>query len=299
MKTALVRLLCITFLLSGCKKNEINVDGNLTDGFCIVSGDKVILNSGDIDFYDYSAHLIYLKPHKSFAADIQGIGGFTVYANGKEIYAGQTLPGYSSSMSSGPVIRTHPSFYGDYIVPVDFFPKTDSLGNPIPDPREDERIVEALKAHNQFHAGLSCELKSVNYVSSDDVKVTLQLKNNDSFSYWYLDPQKMGTGLFHWFTNGLYLYGSDNAVVYTHTMEPVAADPWNGWKKEWLSVIRGNESKTLTIVYRGFDKVPKGRYRTAFEYPGLSSQVSRNDLYPDNVQVWLGKLEMSSEATVE
>ena len=43
MKTTNVFLLFFIFLIIGCEKNEVISDKNLTDGFCIVIDDKVVL----------------------------------------------------------------------------------------------------------------------------------------------------------------------------------------------------------------------------------------------------------------
>lgn len=299
MKTTTAILFIIAVLLTGCNKDEIDFNKSLTDGLCIVSNDEVVLNHNDFEYYDYSTHLIYLKNNKSFADDIEGIGGFTVYANGDEIYSGQTFPGYSSFLPSGPVIATHPSFYSDNIVSIGFILKLDTLGNFLPDPREDERIVDALKKYNQFHAGLSCEIKSVQYLSSNNVKIELLLKNNDSFNYYYIDPEKTGIGLFHYFTNGLFIRDFNTHKSYTHKIETVSADPWNTWEKDWLSIINGNESKVVTIIYDNFEDVPKGHYKATFEFPGLSFQVDKNDIKQNNGQIWLGELNMMKEITIE
>lgn len=299
MKTTSAFLFFIAILFVGCEKNEIDFYKELPDGFCIVANEKVVLNHNDIEYYDYSTHLIYMKENKSFVADIESIGAFTVFADRMQIYKGQTVPGYSSFLPSGPVIATHPSFYGDNIISIGFIQILDSLGNVLPDPREDERIVEALKKYNQFHAGLSCEIKTVQYLASNNVKVELILKNNDSLNYYYLDPNKMGENLFHYFTNGLSIRDFNNHKSYTHKIETVQPEPWNSWKKDWLSIINGNESKTITITYNNFEEVVPGRYKATFEYPGLSYQVDKKDILQDNGQIWLGKLNMIKEITIE
>lgn len=299
MKTILTVLFIIAVLLTGCDKNELGINGKLTDGFCIVSNDKVVLNPADFDYYDFSAHLIYLKENKSFAGDMENIGTFKVFANREEVYSGQYHPAYSSSLPSGPVIETHPSLYGDYTVSIGRIMYLDSLGNFLPDPREDPRIVKALKKYNQFRGGLSCEIQSVQYLSSSNVKVELRLTNNDSFNYYYLDPDKTGIGLFHYFTNGLIIIDYQAHKTYNSGIEVVSADPWNTWKKEWLSVIAGNESKVITIVYDHFDEVPPGQYKATFEFPGLSSQVEKNDLVQEDGQIWLGKINMMKEISVD
>ncbi|SHE68777.1 hypothetical protein SAMN05444274_102113 [Mariniphaga anaerophila] len=299
MKTIIPNLVVIVILLTGCDKDQFDTDKNLTDGFCIVSNNEVVLNHNDFEYYDYSTHLIYLKDNKSFADDIESIGDFTVYAGGDEIYSGQTLPGYSSFLPSGPVIGTHPSFYNDNIVSIGFILYLDTLGNSLPDPREDERIIDVLKRYNQFHAGLGCEIKSVQYLSRANVKAELLLTNNDSFNYHYIDPEKTGIGLFHYFTNGLLLRNFNAKKTYTHKTDIVSADPWNTWSKDWLSVINGNESKVITLVYDNFEDVPKGQYSATFEFPGLSFQVDKKDIIQNNGQIWLGKLNVIKEIVIE
>lgn len=299
MKTTTTFLLFLSVLFVGCQKDEIDIYKELSDGFCIVANDKVILKHNDFEYYDYSSHLIYLKDNKSFVNDIENIGEFKVFAGKEEIYSGQTSSGYSSFLPSGPVIGTHPPLYNDNIVSIGFILFLDTLGNFLPDPREDERIVDALKKYNQFHAGLSCEIKSVQYLSSNNVKVELLLKNNDSFNYYFLDPEKTGVGLFHYFTNGLFIRDFDSYENYTHKIETVSADPWNTWKKDWLSIINGNESKVITINYDNFEDVPKGKYKATFEFPGLSFQIDKRDIIQDSGQIWLGELKMRKEITIE
>lgn len=299
MKTISAFLFFIAILFVGCEYNKIDFNAELPDGFCIVANGKVLLNQNDIEYYDYSAHLIYMKENKSFADDIESIGVFTVYADRVQIYKGQTVPGYSSFLPSGPIISTHPTVYGDYIIPIEVRQILDSLGNVLPDPREDERIVEALKKYNQFHAGLSCEIKSVQYLSSNNVKVELTLKNNDPLNYYYLDPNKMGTNLFHYFTNGLSIRDFKNHKSYTHKTQAIQPVPWNSWKKEWLSIINQNESKTITITYNNFEVATPSRYKATFEYPGLCYQVEKKDLLQDNGQIWLGNLNIIKEITIE
>ena len=63
MKTTITILFAISVLLTGCEKDENDFCKNLADGFCIVSNDKVVLKHTDIEYYDYSTHLIYLKDH--------------------------------------------------------------------------------------------------------------------------------------------------------------------------------------------------------------------------------------------
>lgn len=300
MKTTSAVLIFIALLLVGCEKNEIDNSKELSDGFCIVVDDEIVVNHNDIEYYDYSNHLIYMKSKQSFPSDIEEYRNFTVFADKDEIYSGQIFPPDFTILPSKPTIFANHSMYGDYIIEIQSMSqKWDTLGNVITDPREDERIVEALKKHNQFHAGLSCEIKSVQYIASNDVKVELILKNNDSFNYYYLDPDKMGINLFHYYTNGLFIRDFNSHETYTHKIETISAEPWNSWKKDWLSIINGNKSKTITISYNNFEEVVSGEYKATFEYPGLSFQVDKKDIVQDDGQIWLGEINMIEDITIE
>lgn len=299
MKAKSVFLFIILISFVQCENEVIDFNGKLTDGFCLVSNDVVVLNHYDIDYYDYSSHLIYLNSNKSFNEDIENIGEFKIYADSEEIYSGQTHPGYSSSFPIGPIINTHPSFYGDYIVPISLNQFFDTTGNTLTDPRDDEKIVKALKKYNQFHAGLSCEIKSIQYFSSNNVKVEFQLKNNDTFNYYFIDPDKTGIALFHYFTPGLVLQDLNSLSYFTHKINIISAEPWNSWNKDWMSIIKSNETKTIIITYNNFEEVGNGEYRAVFKYPGLTYQVDSKDIVQENGRIWLGKLPMTTEIIIE
>nr|WP_321487394.1 hypothetical protein [uncultured Draconibacterium sp.] len=297
--------LLVLFVVTGCDKeddlneDEIEIKKNLTDGFCITSNGEVVLTHNDFEYYDCFAHLIYLNDNMSFVEDFENLGEFTVFAKEEEIYSGETWPLYLSSTPTGAIIRTLPSFYSDNIVPIGFVTYLDTLGNSVPDPRNDERIVDALKKYNQFHAGLSCEITSVEYVSSTNVTVKLLLKNNDDFNYYYIDPEKTGIGLFHYFTNGLYIRNFNTYEIYEHEIETVSAERWNSWDLDWLSVINGKQSKEIIITYNNFEDVPSGQYKATFEFPGLGFQVDKEDIIQDNGQIWLGSLRIQKEITID
>lgn len=296
METTSASLVIIAVLITGCEKYDF--EGQLTDGFCIISGDAVVLNHHDVEYYDYSSHVIYLKNSKSFAENFENLKAFRIFADREEMYTAYNMPGYSSFMPSGPVIFSYPAFYGDYILPIGFIQIYDSLGNVKPDPREDPKIVRALKKYGQFREGLSCEIKSVRYVSSKNVQVDLLLKNNDSFNYCFLDPAKMGTGLFHYFTNGLSIRDFKGHKSYTHHTEAIQPQPWNSWKSDWLSIIYGNDSKTMTITYDNFDGVGPGQYKATFVYPGLAYQVKKDEITQGNGRIWLGSIDMIKEISI-
>ncbi|MEF8812071.1 MAG: hypothetical protein V5A47_14180, partial [Bacteroidales bacterium] len=122
--------------------------------------------------------------------------------------------------------------------------------------------------------------------------------NEDSFSYYYLDPGKMGTGLFHYFTNGLYISDEATHESYAHKMKVESPESYKTWKKEWLSLIKSGETKTSTITYNRFEVVPTGMYTARFTFPGLH-WVDKEELKQDQGRIWLGKISFQKEIIVQ
>lgn len=293
MKTMLLLLLVLAGILAAsCEQDDISVRG---EGFCMTIGDKVVLKPEDIDYYVLSTHMIYLKGDNSFLKEELYRDSFQISANGEKIYSGGFVSWVMSSMPLGPAIYT-PGFYGDYLVPITFGSYFDLNGKIVPgeDPRGDPRIVKALKDYDQFHEGLSCEIRSVQFTSENMVSLELELINDDSFDYYYLDPDKMGIGLFHYFTNGLSFWSPTLKKSFENHAQHIQPEPWNSWKMDWLSLILSHERKTIWINYTNFDPISAGEYRLYFQFPGLS-HVERADLVQRNGRIWLGDLDLSQD----
>ncbi len=294
MKSYLLFFAMGLFIFCGCEHDEPVVSGA---GVSMTVGDKVVLTSKDIDYYDLSSHFIYLKKANSFLTDDKFVrDSFEVYANGEKIYKGEFRSWAMSSMPFGPAIYTPSLFHGDYVIPIVFGSYTDQNGKKVPavDPRSDERIISALKSWNQLHVGLKCEIKSVGINAGGKVSLILELTNNDSFNYYYLDPEKMGLGLFHYFTNGLSLWSPTLKKSFDNHVQHIQPQSWDSWNISWMSVIHSNERKTISINYTNFDPLSAGHYKLYFQFPGLQ-QVEKDDLVQRNGRIWLGTLDLSQD----
>lgn len=302
MKPLTICLAVLSLLVLACE-HEQNLPKDflrtceleLTDGFCLVSDDRVVLNHHQIEYYDYSAHLVYLKDEISFSEDIVGSGVNAVYAGGESIYRLANMNGYDSYMPAGPLIWNQ-SFYNDYVMQIDLLRMLDA--DQQDDPRVDPRIREALLKYDQFHEGLACEIVDIRTPEPGYVLLELELRNEDDFDYLYLDPGKMGMALFHYFTNGLFLMNS-SWESFAHKIEITQPEPWDSWNPAWLSVIESGETISLSIEYLEFDEFPSGNYTARFRFPGLSGQVQKDDLVQAGGRIWLGDLDVSLPLTVD
>lgn len=294
--TVLFNTMLFLVLMIGCEKNDNDIETEIKDGFSLIINDSITYNSNSIDFYDFSSHLIYLKSGNVFS--FSNRGAFMIQVDNEEIYTGQMFPMYSSYMPSGVYIRCTPTFYEDYIIPIGFSQIIDSEGNSIEDPRNDSKIIDALKKYNQYREGLSSEIISVQKLIDNKVKITIELTNLENDNILYLDPDKMGLEFFHYFTNGLIIRDSQSNS-YTHKLTTQEPEPWDSWTADWLTVINGNETKTITIIYNDFDLLPVGKYTVSFSYPGLSHQIDLEDLQQINGRIWLGELNNTKTIDIE
>jgi hypothetical protein len=289
--------IALAFAISmfGCG-DRMDIEPSNADGLQIkitASDDKgnhynETITSSDIDCYDFSSHYVYLKKEKPFLKEIV-IGNFCVYIADKEIYKGLLHPVYSSTMSQGVVVYTPNILLPDYIFNIDWIYILQHADDPLPnDPRDNQEIINSLKTNDLYREGLSCEIQSVRFLSNNGVELKFKLTNNDNINYYHLDPDKMGFGLFHYFTNGPAFLNVGNPEYYCHKMEVVHPDPWDSWQKEWLSLIKGKETKIFTIEYNLFEQMPAGKYRVSFSFPGLT-HVDRKDLNQIDGRIWLGE----------
>lgn len=292
MKPYLLFFSAVLFLLCACERDELQVSGT---GLAITVGEKVVLTANEIDYYDLSTHFIYLKGVDSFLNDKLVRDSFQVYANGEKIYSGVFHSWVMSSLPLGPAIYTPTMFYDDYLIPIDFGSYINLDGKKVPpvDPRNDPRIINALKSWNQLHEGLQCEIRSVQ-LNSGKVLLELELINNDSFNYYYLDPEKMGLELFHYFTNGLSFWSPTLKKSFDNHVQHIQPNPWNFWDINWLSLIHSKEKKTIRINYSNFDPITAGQYKLYFQFPGLS-HVEKSELKQQDGRIWLGNLDLSQD----
>ncbi|MFN8256312.1 MAG: hypothetical protein U0W24_11515 [Bacteroidales bacterium] len=274
--------LFLYLMLLGCKKDDLNPG---LEGFNIIINNKVVLSNNDIEHYDFSSHLIYLYDTNAFNHQLNYQDNFFVYANGQEIYQGQFTPALTTVLSV-PYI-TASNYYSANIVPINFMRILDDAGNQVnDDPRGDSRIVSVLKEFHKYHPGLECHLKSVSYVSENDVTAEIEIFNPDSYDYFIPDPDKMGLSLYHFFTYGLFFNNYNPPTFYFNNIETESPQPANTWKMEWITLIKSNETKTFTIHYDNFDALAPGQYEARFNFFGLNVDMDYLEL-PEG-RIWQG-----------
>jgi len=262
-------------------------------GFHMNTGSLIILEQNEIDYYDGSSHLIYLKDENSLIKHLSG-ALIDTYVDSTFIYPLVMYPMTSNSYArSGANIMSWPTLYPSNVVFIDytdFERKTDN--------RNDTRILNVLENSNKYHEGLNCDIQSVQVTADNKVKLELTLTNNDSFDYYYMDPTKMGLKLFHYFTEGLIL-DDNQGNKYLQRIGSTPPESLKTWSMQWLNLIKKGDEIAISILYDQFDTIPAGQYQASFQFPGLTYQVTKDDIQQSAGRIWLGKLNTTKYITIE
>lgn len=279
--------LLLLLLFAGCETSDYLEDA---EAFQITRNGELVLDLSDIELYDFSTHILYLNENNRLNGDFDQLNGATVTVDGQELYTLRIQEPNSSAIHPGPQIFRKMDTFGDFAFRIRFVSLTDGTSTPHVDPRENKKIRDALKRHGKLREGLALEILSVESQGSL-VKTKVRLRNIDSFSYYHLDPVKMGNGLFHFYTNGLSFFNpAIKSYIYDQSVAQ-SPEPWNYWTKEWLSEIQPNESKDLVFTYN-LGTVPAGQeLRFSFDFPSPELSIkNRNDLYFKSSRIWLGSV---------
>ena len=288
-------------MLLSCSKEQIDlaerIPAGLTDGFCLVIGDSLLITHEEISHYDLSTHMVYFKEEQEFLRDRINLdmayNTFRVFAGRDSIYGGPFYPMWSSSIFPGPCIHW-PSFYPPYALSI-------QLGYPWPngpaengDPRSDSRILTALEQFDQLRQGLMCTIDEIQVLQGGGVEFSFTVNNLDEENYYVLSPEKMGHGLYHYFTNGLYLWSEATSYLENGMVHEA---PQEGWDISWMDLLEGGTSLSYTLTYSNFEAIPPGTYDASFRLPGLS-WVDQGKLHRAGGSIWLGYVYAQSAVTI-
>jgi hypothetical protein len=305
MRRAIAPLILLVLISAGCETEKdpvykpLDPSLHLTDGFCLLKNSRVVLNHYDIDYYDYSAHLIYLNDPGAFEEKFIGPGSGAVCADSTWVYDLNFFSHASSYFPQGPIIWWPFFYYGDDIIFIDQAWETVSMIASGSDPREDPRIVEALNKYDQFRHGIQFEIVSVKYNSPVDVVLELDLWNEDAENYYYWDPEKIGMAQYHYLTFGLSLHDTVDGTRYSHQVEAVSPDFQQSMDLDYMSLLKSDSTVRLTLNYDRFDTVPPGNYIALFRFPAPTFNIERGDLEQADGRIWLGEQYLASEMAVE
>lgn len=286
VKNTLLFIIIFAISLTSCDEFNSGTDGD----FLFKIGDDLEYSHDDIKLYDSSTHILYFRTnHPEFENCNQS--SFSFYVGKDKIYQGSFWPSYLCSFPTGAFISTMPFFYPDYALRIEY------AGGNEPDSRNHPRIINALKKHNLLHSGVSAVINSIE-IDGSQLDFSFTVTNRDQTDLLILDIDKMGPGLFHYFTNGLVIYDSDYNNIFSSTIEYQSPSHSNTWRIDWLSVLNSGKSKQFKILYPIDEAISPGNYCASFAFPGLY-YVGIDQLFKDNARIWLGNVRAGKEITIQ
>lgn len=273
---------CILLAVS-CEKNS--------DYVFIRLGSGQEFRFSDIELYDTSTNILYFRKSQEYLEDMYE-NTFSFFSDGGLIYRGIFLPGYSSSIPTGPFIWS-PPMYGNYALKIENMLHPDGT-----DARKDPLFIRVLSQQNLLHSGLEISSGSV-VISGTLLTFKFTVTNHDQDDLLILDPDKTGLNLFHYFTNGLHIYDPDHNEVFSGGIQHQSPNPRNSWRPEWLSELKSGDSREFTLNYTIENPLKPGEYIITFRYPGLGNQVRKEQLYQGSSRIWLGDISLNERNTIE
>lgn len=265
----------------------------------LVLNDDPWLTHNDIEFYDFSTHCIYLKKDKSYF--FENYGGkfyqfnpelisrpFVIVAGNERCYVGALHSGLLSMAPAGPYMNE---------LDVGYFPADvmhiSRAWSDDGDIRSNPKVEEVLIEQDLFHAGLEIELTSFQLVDNSDtstVEYSIKIKNNDQDNLYIIDPAKMGSELFHYYTNGPHLWDySKPLYLYSQFKEVDSPEPYDSWNFEWFTLVKSNQSIERTILLKGYPHIPNGNYVGYMNFSN-PTKITKENRYVADSRIWIGSI---------
>jgi hypothetical protein len=238
------------------------------------------LGPADIAAYDSSARLLYLREGVRPPALKPSLRGtpFVLTAKGERIFLGafwslvsSFLPADGAPVINMPAFEAAPDTIALDIVRIE---KDGEVPAERKDPREDPRLLAAFREAGRLREGLEVRLERVEVAprgKGATVRYTYTLKSRDADPLLVLDPDRMGSPLFHHFTNGV---GLTRRGTELHIIRPdltgFTKGPPAGKEVDpsWLSVLPPGGSMTRTVELPAYPQIPRRRFEASFAFHG-------------------------------
>lgn len=161
------------------------------------------------------------------------------------------------------------------------------------DVRSDPQVRAALIRANLFHGGLGLELNSVTVVQIADISTVqygLTLRNNDRDALYAIDPDRMGSELFHYYTNGVVFARENQPPIWAEHKTVTPPSPHDSWQPSWFSRIKSGQSLERTVTLRGYPSIPRGQYSCYLTFSG-PKRIEREQRNLTDGRYWIGEIE--------
>jgi hypothetical protein len=264
-------------------------------GYLLKFSDGSIYKEKDIEFYDSSTHILFLKDklkidYMSGTSPNIEYAKFTINVDNDVIFQGLIYPSLNTRVPDGYHIpsNTLSTFESDIL-------KFHYSGINTQDARNDHRIINAFEKSHLLNAGISCTIDSIcvcSYIDST-VKCTFTIRNNDDINYYIPDPGKMEVQKFNTFFGDLVITNKETHKYHSPTTDKISPD-WDYTMKD-LSLLEEKCRITFTYTLSLIPKIDKGSYEARLRFYTFSTLIRFDyltmSLSQENGRVWIGETQ--------
>jgi len=267
----------------------------------LILDSKPWISDEDIEYYDWSSHCIYLKKDKTHYFPNWKNDEFTefppewadkpflVLANDQRCYMGFFGSALSHYWVAPEIFDGYNNGYPSDILFIDWsWLYHDS-------PQNNQDVKDALINTELYRGGISVTFDTtdaiLNIDNADTSTITYKftITNNDMNNLYVLDPDKMGTELFHRFTNGPVFQNLETKRLYESRWKVTATVPsLDYWSLDWLTKLKPGQSIQKTVLLKGYPYFPTGEYIFQFSYSGKILGMEKDVRELQNGNLWVG-----------
>lgn len=247
------------------------------------------LRHSEIEFYDWSAHTFYLKNKKTKSNYSRRY--FSVTADEKPLLTGFF---YSSFMSYFPrtgaiIIANDGLFYPEDVLCLQGFGESRNRISL----EENSDFRQAMENSGLLKEGINVELLDVKKANNTTLKYTFRVTNLDTEPIYVLDPEKMGTARFHYYTNGVWLSTGDEY----YQANDFDSTPSDYIRARWYARLVPGKSMTRTVTISGYKPLPSGNVTARFQFPG-DNRLDAGEWKVNDGRIWVGSFHTEAEFTL-
>lgn len=265
------------------------------------------ISEKDIDFYDWSSHCIYLNKTKSNFIKGWEEGNiyntfpkkfadkpFIVKADNKTCYSGYfSQADLSNEYYTYPVIEDLGinSIYPDNVLIIEWIYLFHES------PLNNDDVKNILIDSDIFHGGIKINfdqddtntIKIIENSDTSTISYKFTITNNDIDDLYIIDPDKTGSDLFHYFTNGPVFQNIETNELYeARRRKRINLPSLDYWSQSWYSKIESGKTIERTVVLKGYPKFKSGEYLFEFKYNGQNIGIDKHKDSLSDGRFWLG-----------
>ena len=269
------------------KEGQLELHESITDLDTLELENNPWVQNTDIEFYDWSAQTFYLN--KEVEKEKFSGRHFVVTSDDNRLFAGVFFPMYLSSLPTLPSITPDDGFFG----PTDVI-GFGHFGTFRPGELDKKMTFKSeLIAAGHLREGIEIELINVKKQNSKTLQYTFKITNKESDNIYVLDPDKMGSSRFHYFTNGISIM-KNNMYYWPQDFQTIASETI---KSQWYYKLAPGKSISRSVEIDGYTSLPDGKVKATFRFPGANLK-NPSEWKKSDGRIWLGEYYCEKEITL-